>query len=835
MSETAPGHVFISYVREDAAAADELQAVLEAAGIPVWRDTQDLWPGENWRAKIRRAISDEALVFLACFSRTSRARQVSYQNEELALAIEQMRLRRSSDAWLIPVRFDDSEIPDLALGSGLTLASIQRCDFFGSRRDPEAARLVKAVRRVLARGAAVPTRRSSRSDVDFLLDKAGSAEGGLQALVISVEDDAGFAQDLGNSLLGLGAEFPLTSVGLFTVGSEDARPPGGQAHPIIHEADIVLLVVSRDLLATEYGRSPDVGVLLNRHASGEAIVLPVIFRAASWRRQPFGGLVALPANGVSVREWPSLDEALRSITDSLAIAIQDFLGRGSAPSWWEAWQSRRQATRNLGEVFKFSGVPGLTFVEPRDFQAFRMALRQPGLGIVLEGPSGIGKTTILKHAVEQDVDRLGAVRVLSARRAADIAQIEQLPNGHTGLVAVDDFHRLPGPLQDEIADYLKLLADDDAAAKLVVVGIPGTAQNLVTLGADLATRIQVFRPERAADSLVREMIEKGEKALNVRFAAKSDIIVKSVGSLQTAQMLCWQLVTAAGVEQTADKTVSIPTDIARALDNVTGTLRRKYQPMVDQFATLDEPAESLCIDLLLDLAKADDGILRLDALSDAEPELREVIQRVFVRGMPTGFCGGNAGIAEHLYYDPRGRRLIADDPELIFYLRQLNRSDLLETAGKELPAIRDQVFVCYSHQDAHWLDRLQIHLKPLERDGLIDLWSDRRLGLGDDWRRGIKAALARAKVALLLVSADFLASDFIQEAELPELLRAAEQGGCRIIPILVGPSLFLDTPDLARFQTANGNQATLSEMKFEESESILLKLARWLKDLYGPQ
>jgi hypothetical protein len=63
----------------------------------------------------------------------------------------------------------------------------------------------------------------------------------------------------------------------------------------------------------------------------------------------------------------------------------------------------------------------------------------------------------------------------------------------------------------------------------------------------------------------------------------------------------------------------------------------------------------------------------------------------------------------------------------------------------------------------------------------------------------------------------------------------AEQGGCRIVPILVSPSLFFDIPDLSRFQTPNDKRTTLSEMKFEESEHILLKVARCLRDLFGLQ
>jgi hypothetical protein len=143
------GHVFISYVHEDSYKVGRLQQMLESAGIPVWRDTANLWPGEDWRAKIRHAISDNALVFIACFSRASLARRKSFQNEELALAIEQLRLRPPEEPWLIPVRFDDCEIPDRDIGAGRTLTSIQRADLFGDRLNEDAARLTAVVLRIL--------------------------------------------------------------------------------------------------------------------------------------------------------------------------------------------------------------------------------------------------------------------------------------------------------------------------------------------------------------------------------------------------------------------------------------------------------------------------------------------------------------------------------------------------------------------------------------------------------------------------------------------------------------------------------------------------------------
>jgi TIR domain len=65
------GHAFISHDPEDGQAADWLQHTLEAAGIRVWRDAVDLLPGQDRRAEIRKAISEGALVFIACFSRFS--------------------------------------------------------------------------------------------------------------------------------------------------------------------------------------------------------------------------------------------------------------------------------------------------------------------------------------------------------------------------------------------------------------------------------------------------------------------------------------------------------------------------------------------------------------------------------------------------------------------------------------------------------------------------------------------------------------------------------------------------------------------------------------------
>ncbi len=130
-------------------------------------------------------------------------------------------------------------------------------------------------------------------------------------------------------------------------------------------------------------------------------------------------------------------------------------------------------------------------------------------------------------------------------------------------------------------------------------------------------------------------------------------------------------------------------------------------------------------------------------------------------------------------------------------------------SGRPKRKTKNSVFISYSHYDRDYLDRLLVHLKPLEKEGLIDLWVDTRLHAGDRWKKEIEKALENATVAILLVSADFLASDFIIENELPPILRNAEEKGTRIIPLIVKPCRFARDKSLKHFQAINDPKEAL--------------------------
>ncbi|HYK02198.1 MAG TPA: TIR domain-containing protein [Thermoanaerobaculia bacterium] len=98
---------------------------------------------------------------------------------------------------------------------------------------------------------------------------------------------------------------------------------------------------------------------------------------------------------------------------------------------------------------------------------------------------------------------------------------------------------------------------------------------------------------------------------------------------------------------------------------------------------------------------------------------------------------------------------------------------------------RTMVFVSYSHKDEAEKEALLTQLRVLQRGAdLIEVWSDDEIGGGEAWEAAIEKALLRARVAVLLISANFLTSEFILRTEVPNLLRRRQQDGITVIPIV---------------------------------------------------
>jgi len=141
-----------------------------------------------------------------------------------------------------------------------------------------------------------------------------------------------------------------------------------------------------------------------------------------------------------------------------------------------------------------------------------------------------------------------------------------------------------------------------------------------------------------------------------------------------------------------------------------------------------------------------------------------------------------------------------------------------ETTRVKVEPLRDQVFIGYCHKDKRWLGDLQTHLKPHVRNGSITAWSDKQILPGSKWFSEIKVALASTKVAVLLVTPNFLASDFIHEHELTPLLKEAENGNVHIIWIPVRACSYKETK-LKDYQAAIDPDKPLANMKVERDRA----------------
>jgi hypothetical protein len=242
----------------------------------------------------------------------------------------------------------------------------------------------------------------------------------------------------------------------------------------------------------------------------------------------------------------------------------------------------KQPVARLEEVFKTSGLATYTFVEPTKYKHILMSLRTPGRCLVIEGPSGIGKTTAIEKALL--AEGVGTTTTkLSARRREDVEYIEMLPSiRKAGTILVDDFHRLAREMQGGLADHLKVLADEEnAETKIIILGINRAGDNLISFAPDLVNRIDIVRFETEPDEKIEELITKGSEALNIEIGVIDEVIEAVGGSFYLAQMLCREICTVSGILETSPSKkaleVSFESVRAEVWDRLGGVFRRRCE------------------------------------------------------------------------------------------------------------------------------------------------------------------------------------------------------------------------------------------------------------------
>jgi len=143
------------------------------------------------------------------------------------------------------------------------------------------------------------------------------------------------------------------------------------------------------------------------------------------------------------------------------------------------------------------------------------------------------------------------------------------------------------------------------------------------------------------------------------------------------------------------------------------------------------------------------------------------------------------------------------------------------------------VFISYSRKDRKWLNKFNTNLKVLTDNKQLIVWDDTKIKSGKQWKIEIIKALSAAKVAILLVTPEFLASDFIKNTELPKIFKAAGRKKLTILWVAVKHSLYEETY-IAEFESANDPSKPLNSLPTAKREQTIVEICQKIKEAVSP-
>lgn len=342
-------------------------------------------------------------------------------------------------------------------------------------------------------------------------------------------------------------------------------------------------------------------------------------------------------------------------------------------------------TLRLEEVFKIGGTPTHTFVHPLEYPALLVALRTPGRGVVIEGPSGIGKTTSVSRALTE-LGLTTKVVSLSARKPADLALIQDLPNiDDIGTVIIDDFHRLDDATKQSVADLMKVLADEERqGSKVVILGINKAGESLIQFAHDLNNRLEVIRFEANPIEKVQKLISLGELALNVSLNVGHEIAEAAHGSFYIAQMLAHQTCLDSGILESQPQDVRTEVSFELTRGKVFERLSRTFLERTQTFARgtrFRREGRAPYLHLLYWLSQCDDWSLSINRAIRDNSSLAGSVTQIVEKGYLRDLVQYNDDISAVLHFDPRSRLLTVEDPQYVYFLRNIAWSRFAADAG----------------------------------------------------------------------------------------------------------------------------------------------------------
>lgn len=458
---------------------------------------------------------------------------------------------------------------------------------------------------------------------------------------------------------------------------------------LLPDADLVVALLSAELLQSEVGQ--ELGHSLNL-LSDHQLYLSVVLRRCLWEQTPLG--VRRPIFDDAIEQATSPEQLWGELATRLALIAEtrDFLDDDV-----ETFDPQVPIVEAvpIHQIFSTTRTPELTLVETAELRRLDYELGNLGKALVLEGPSGTGKTSAALAATSRA--RRGECRdwketyfqcKVENERARLAALVDGPLRGAQGFVLVDDFHELDTVLQKRVGQFAKAALDiRNHVVKFILIGINGMGSTLITNIADLGGgRATVIPFGRQPDTVVQEMITKGERAANVVFSRKRDIVLDAHGSLMLAQLICEKMLLQQDILVTERMRRTIATRVHEIRISLLADLRDQFHQRLQEFVALDVDCarRGAGIAVLWCLSRNDRGSVTIADARGMFSDLGESFAALAARANEPG-----ARWRELLFWSSGDARIAMTDPKLDFYLRELSWEQFARDCGVHLTRTAD--------------------------------------------------------------------------------------------------------------------------------------------------
>lgn len=337
------------------------------------------------------------------------------------------------------------------------------------------------------------------------------------------------------------------------------------------------------------------------------------------------------------------------------------------------------------EVFVTEGVPEFTFVRPPNYNRIFVDVRSLGKPVILEGQSGTGKTTAIRHILA-DLADAHPTEYLTARNPVDVSRIEAIARERLfGRFVIDDFHRLAAALQAALADIAKMAAESvqpEGVTKLIIIGINQVGSGLIQMVPDIAKRMGIHRIQPGGQKEIGQLVETGSEKMRVTIEGWESIFKETRGDYWLTQQLCQTICLSADVLETADENRTITFNIKDIRGQVVEQLQSAHYPAVKEFCRGKRfrPSNLPYFKVLKAIGANGKSNVDLNELANAEPDVRGSINNIKEHRLPT-LIESKPAVARAFFYNRETKSFSIDDPALFYFIQHLDWEQLRIDCG----------------------------------------------------------------------------------------------------------------------------------------------------------